>query len=179
MTEFDIRKELEEKRSKIESFDDLLAFLKDVKDNYNPCLDSLSDEDIETWYGGCPRAVAQAILATGFFFSKEMGLTGFQAHCTLLDFLFGWEFRSNKTGLRIVNWDDMLYPQSKDIFQPVIKKATWGRIQEEAKRRLAENELLPEEQKAHPEVAAHWKSIADGVVPFGYQIEEGDEKSNG
>ena len=49
--EFAVRDELREKRSSIKTFDELVEFLKDVKENYN------------SGYGEAPRAMAQASLA--------------------------------------------------------------------------------------------------------------------
>lgn len=51
MNEFEIRDKLISEREEIKSFEDLVAFLKEVRE-YN------SD------YGGAPRAIAQAALAT-------------------------------------------------------------------------------------------------------------------
>lgn len=154
MNEFEIRDELREKRKNIESFEDLTAFLKDVEENYN------------TDYGGAPRAIAQASLAVAWHLAREFGITGFQAGCTMWDFICDWSYSDNKTGMRIVDYDDMLYPQYAYKFEKIIRESTWTDIQNEAKRRLGET---PE---AHPEVRAHWQSIVDGTVPFGYKVSD-------
>ncbi len=62
--EFEVIKELQEKRKSIESFEELTAFLKDVSDNYN------------IGYGTCVRAIGQAVLATAKYFSRQFGITG-------------------------------------------------------------------------------------------------------
>lgn len=154
MNEFEIRDELREKRKNIKSFEDLTAFLKDVEENYN------------TDYGGAPRAIAQASLAVAWYLAREFGITGFQAGFVMWDFIRDWNYRHNKTGMRIVDYDDMLYPQYDYRFQKTISKSTWGVLQGEAEQRLIDT------PDAHPEVRAHWQSIVDGVVPFGYKVSD-------
>ena len=169
--ELDIREELIAKRSQIKSFDDLVAFLKDVKDNYNPDINSLSEEEQEMWYGGVVRAAAQAAIATSEFFEEEIGLTGFQHHFMVNDMMFGWGYSGCKTGLRILNWDDMLRPDGGLSVNKTISKKTWEKIQEEAKKRLEE---LNEQDKNESiiKLMNHLQSIVDGTVPFGYEVKE-------
>ena len=167
--ELDIREELIGKRSQIKSFDDLVAFLKDVKDNYNPSIDSLSDEEQDVWYGAVVRAAAQAAIATACFFSEEMGLTGFQHHFMVNDMMFGWAYPGCKTGLRILNWDDMLLPDGGSSVNKTVSKEMWEKIQKEAKHRLEE---LKEQEKNESiiKLMNHLQSIVDGTVPFGYRV---------
>lgn len=153
--EFEIRNELQEKRKNIKTFEDLTAFLKDVKENYN------------CGYGEAPRAMAQASLAVAWYLAKEFGITGFQAGFVMWDFIRDWNYSSNETGLRIVDFDDMLYPQYEHKFQKTISSYTWHSIQKEAKKRLEERGSY-----VHPDVEQHWKSIVDGVIPFGYTISD-------
>lgn len=153
MNEFDIKKELEEKRSKIEDFDGLVAFLKDVKDNYN------------TDYGVAPRAIAQASLAVAWYLAGEFGITGFQAGLTMFDFIKDWEYRSNKCGLKIIDFDNMLFPQYEHRYEKTIPDWVWEQIQKEAEARLANCE-----DYVHPAVRKHWQSIVDGKIPFGYEV---------
>lgn len=156
MNEFEIRDELREKRKNIESFEDLTAFLKDVEENYN------------TDYGGAPRAIAQASLAVAWRLANVFGITGFQAGCTMWDFVSDWSYPNNKTGMRIMDYDDMLYPQYAYRFERTIPTWVWEEMQKEARERLNDK------RSAHPDVRAHWQSIVDGVVPFGYKVS--DEK---
>lgn len=153
--EFEIRNELQEKRKNIETFEDLTEFLKDVKENYN------------CGYGEAPRAMAQASLAVAWYLAKEFGITGFQASFVMWDFIKDWQYSSNETGLRIVDFDNMLYPQYEYKFQKTISSYTWESIQKEAKKRLEERGGC-----VHPDVEKHWKSIVDGVIPFGYTISD-------
>lgn len=155
MNEFELRNELRAKRKDIKSFDDLVEFLKYVKENCN------------CGYGEAPRSIAQASLAVAWYFASEFGITGFQAGCTMWDFITDWEYSNNKCGLKIVNYDTMLYPQYDCKFQKTISKSTWEALQKRAK------ELIEQDNKfTHNDVFVHWQSIVDGQVPFGYTVAE-------
>lgn len=71
----------------------------------------------------------------------------------------------NKCGLKITNYDYMLYPQYADRFEKTIDNHTWKVLQETAKKKIEQDSEI-----ASQRVIEHWKSIADGNVPFGYQI---------
>lgn len=150
--EFVVKKELQEKRKQIENFESLIEFLKDVKENYN------------TGYGEAPRAIAQASLAVCDFLSRDFGITGFQASFVMWDFIIDGWYWNNKCGLRMVNFDDMLYPQYDYKFAKTISAEQFEKIKEQAK------ENLDKTKYAHPDVVKHWKSILDGKVPFGFTI---------
>ena len=151
--EFVVRDELREKRKNIKTFEDLVAFIKDVKENNN------------SGYGEAPRAMAQAALATAFYLSSEFGITGFQAGFVMRDFIQDWLYANNKCGLKIVDYDNMLYPQYYDKFDKYISPETFEALQKRAE------ELIEESSgHAHPAVVNHWKQIADGNVPFGYHL---------
>lgn len=154
MDEFELRDKLKEDRKNIDSFDDLVNFLRYVKDNCN------------YGYGEAPRAMAQASLAVAWYLANEFGITGFQAGCVMWDFIRDWLYPSNECGMRLIDFDNMLYPQYEDNFQKTINHETFEALQEKAKKLLADREA------AHPEVIKHWKSIVAGKVPFGYVIKE-------
>lgn len=150
--EFIIKDELIEKRKGIKTFNDLITFLKDVKDNYG------------NGYGEAPRAMAQAALAAAWYLSSEFGITGFQAGFVMWDFIQGWTKTHNECGLKLVDYDDMLYPQYDYRFEKTISSAVWESLQKQAKKNLESN------KHAADRVITHWKSIADGNVPFGYTV---------
>lgn len=77
MNEFEIRDKLKTDRKEIKSFDDLVNFLKEARE-YN--FD----------YGGAPRAIAQAALATAWWFAGDFGITHFQASFMMWDFIIDW-----------------------------------------------------------------------------------------
>lgn len=153
--EFDAVKELVEKRKDIRSIQELSSFLEDVETNYN------------TGYGTAPRAIAQASLAVAWYLADKFGITGFQAGAVMWDFIRDWCYRNNKCGLKITDYDKMLYPQYGHTFEKTISPETWDALQKEAEKALVEDC-----QYAHPDVVAHWKSIVKGVIPFGYTVSE-------
>ncbi len=120
-------------------------------------------------YGTVCHAVAACALAAAWAANNEPngGITGFQSGFVMWDFIKQWSFPHNKTGLRIVDFDNMLYPQYEYKFNKTISKDLWEKLQDEAKNLLAENGDC-----VHPMVLEHWKSIVAGVIPFGYSIIE-------
>lgn len=154
LDEFKMRDLLKEKRKEIKDLDDLIEFLKYVKENCNYN------------YGVAPRSIAQAALATAWYLSNEFGITGFQAGFVMFDFIRDWNFSNNKCGLKIIDYDDMLYPQYYDKFKNTISRETFEELQKEAEENLKNTEY------AHPNVVAHWQSIVEGKVPFGYKIKD-------
>lgn len=126
-------------------------------------------------YGTICHAIAACALAAawGTNHHEQGGITGFQASFVMWDFIKEWEYSGNKTGLKIVDYDNMLYPQYKDKFDKVISKETFKGIQKEAINRLGEYyNTLENERYVHPDVVKHWRSIVAGNVPFGYKIKE-------
>lgn len=118
-------------------------------------------------YGTIVHFIAACSLATFNALASEAGISGFQAGAVMWQIIRGIEFRNNKTGLRIINYDDMLFPQYEDKFtKRTISKKMFETMQEEAKKKLEESGT------AHENVIAHWKSIVAGQVPFGYSLEE-------
>ena len=116
-------------------------------------------------YGTACHAVAACALAAAWAAcgDKDIGLSGFQAGFVMWDFIRNWIKTGNECGLRLVDYDDMLYPQYEYKFEKVIDETTWHSIQEKAKDKLKADE-------ACDSVIAHWKKIADGIVPFGYKV---------
>ena len=151
--EFELRDLLREKRKEIKTFDDLVQFLQYVEDNCN------------YGYGEAPRSIAQAALAVAWYLASEFRITGFQAGCTMWDFIQDWFYTNNKCGMRIMDYDEMLYPQYEYKFRKTISEETFSAIQKEAAIKL-ENES----NYASPDVLQHWKSIAEGNVPFRYTV---------
>lgn len=155
MDELEMKKDLVKKREEIKSFDDLIEFLKYVKDNCN------------SGYGAAPKAIAQASLAVAWQLAGEFGINLSQAGFVMFDFIRDWAYRSNKSGLEIIDYDKMLYPQYEHNFQNIITNHTWNALQSEAKMMLEKYS-----DSVDPKLVEHWKSIADGNVPFGYSVKE-------
>lgn len=114
-------------------------------------------------YGSICRAIAAGAVGAAWAVERSPrgGITGFQASCVTWDFLEHWGHIEAPAA--IIRYDDMLYPQSAEKFN-TIGKETWEHLQAKAA------EFLAEKTAAHPNVVAHWRKIADGVVPFGYTV---------
>ena len=175
--EFEMKAELEAKRKEIKTMDELVDFLKYVEENCNydygvAPLSIAHTALATTWYmdnhdyGVAPRSIAQTALATTWYMANKMGITGFQAGFIMWDFIRGWRYQSNECGLKIVDYDDMLYPQYDYKFEKTIENSTWIALQEQAKKNLEDSDYV------HPDVIAHWESIIRGEVPFGYKVKE-------
>ena len=119
-------------------------------------------------YGTVCHAVAACGIAAAYAANKmdgaRGGLTGFQASFVMWDFIRQWQYSYNKCGLRIVDYDNMLYPQYEDKFQKTITKDVWESLQREAKKSLENSDYAAER------VVRHWQSIVNGKVPFGYRV---------
>ena len=117
-------------------------------------------------YGTVCHAVAACAVAAAWAACKEGGLTGFQAGIVMWGFIKNWTKQSNECGLKLIDYDDMLYPQYEERFEKTINKQTWRKIREKAV------ELLATSSHAHPDVVEHWRKIANWEVPFGYWVRE-------
>lgn len=110
--------------------------------------------------GACAVAAAKAADR-----SEHGGITGFQAGAIFWEFVRGWN-TFDEGPKRMVQYANMLYPQYAEKFAQTIDPATWKWLQEKAASNLVEN------PNAHENVIAHWTSIANGVIPFGYSVSD-------
>lgn len=108
-------------------------------------------------YGTCVYAMSIAATAAFNYIANKLGVTGFQASCADLDIVR--RTRRLTHGFRIVNYENLLYPQyegdltvtpAKLLKDPELRK----RIAEEARKKLEEND------EPHPNVKAHWQKLA-------------------
>lgn len=116
-------------------------------------------------YGTICHAVAAAALAAARTVDADPrsgGITGFQGGCVMWEFVRHW--LSVDGPMRLLRYENMLFPQYADDFTKTMKLETFRWLQEEAKKRLAQG-------AAHPDVVAHWQRIVDGEVPFGFMVE--------
>ena len=142
-----------------QTFDTLPEFIRHVMNDY------VHD------YGTVCHAISACAVATAWACNKMEGacggITGFQAGFVMWVFIRHWAYKNNKCGMKLLDYDNLLYPQCGYKFEKTISESVWKTVQEEAKR------LLSERDYAHPYVIEHWKSIVDGNLPFGFKI--GDE----
>lgn len=144
--------------AKKQTLETLPAFMKHVLNDY--CHD----------YGTICHAISACAIAAAWAAdgSEQGGITGFQAGFVMWDFIRQWRYSSNKSALKIIDYDDMLYPQYEYKFtNKEIPQSIWESLKKQAE------ELLREEKTyAHETVIEHWQRIIDGNVPFGYTVKE-------
>ncbi|MFH1665341.1 MAG: hypothetical protein ABIA77_04245 [Candidatus Omnitrophota bacterium] len=139
-----------EAKSKGMSFETLPEFLKKLCENYT--------HD----YGTICHALTAGAIATMWAMNKtdQGGITGFQASCIMWELIKNW--MSYEGPMKLLQYDEMLYPQNEEKFKTSISPETWERIKEKAREGLANP------QCGSPKVREHWQSILRGVIPFGY-----------
>ena len=150
-------KEIWFKEAKEQTIATLPTFIDHVMNDY--------DHDYET----IVHAISACALAAAWAANKheQAGITGFQAGFVMWNFIKEWMYDDNRTGLKIVDYDKMLYPQYENEFDKVIPNSVFESLQEAAQTNLNEVE---QGREAHPEVIKHWKRIVAGNVPFDYKI---------
>ena len=128
-------------------------------------------DDYEHDYGTlCHAIAAGAIAAASAMDNHENGgISGFQAGAVMWGFINHWMFPFNKTGLQLVDYDNMLYPQYEHRFEKHISSSTWHKIQD-----VAAQNLNGDLECVNSEVIEHWKSIVEGNIPFGYTVSDED-----
>ena len=67
--------------------------------------------------------------------------------------------------MRLVKYDDLLYPQHERSFTAISKETR------DYVRQKAEENLGADITHVAPRVVEHWRSIARGAVPFGLRVE--------
>lgn len=155
MNEFEARDYIHNKGANVDSVEDLSAIISEVENDFN--YD----------YGVAPRAIGAVTSCVADYLCNKMGLTGFQAGFVMWDFIRLFMKKNNKCGMRLIDYDNMLYPQYEDSFQKKISKDVWESIVKAAKENLDNDTKYASEG-----VINHWKSIVDGNVPFGYVVED-------
>lgn len=150
MTEQEYKEMIYKKAEAVKTETDLSALLKEITEYKH---------DYGTIVYGVMAAMTGAFKVVND--SPNGGITGFQASC------LGWEcirkFMMVEGPLRIMDFNNMLYPQYQDSFEKVMPIDTWEKLKEKAQERLKE------EIHANTKVKAHWQSIADGKIPFGWE----------
>ena len=152
------------KKAEKQTFRMLPKFIEEIQEHDAINWDKTASD---TCYEMACHATAAIALGAAWAAAEAFGITNFQASHAMWDFIREWQYSDNKTGLKIIDFDNMLYPQYDYRFDKTISTKTWRAIQAEAKRRLEEH---PE---ACFEVVMHWQRIANGEVPFGYSVSDG------
>ena len=104
----------------------LPVFLKEITESYQHDYGTICHA----------TAIAAIAAANAVNHSSAGGITGFQAGAVMWGFIKEWNYCGNKTGLRLFDYDDFLYPQYADKFQKVIPKKVWDSIRKEAQSNI-------------------------------------------
>lgn len=147
-------------------------WFEDAKKQTIGTLETFIDHVINGYehdYGTICHAVAACAIAAAWAANDQPsgGITGFQASFVMWDFIKQWSYPNAKTGMRLLNFDDMLYPQYSDKFSKTISRNVWESLQKEAQKRLSEDK-----EHAADSVVSHWQSIVNGKVPFAYTVKD-------
>lgn len=134
---------------------DLESFIKSLTEDY------IHD------YGTICHAMSIGSIATMWAMdhTENGGITGFQAGCIMWENIKNWMTEYKDVPLKLVNYRDMLYPQYERKYQKVLSDDTFEWLKAEAIKKLEDKSF------AHPDVIAHWETIAAGNVPFGYVLQ--------
>lgn len=108
-------------------------------------------------YGTAVYAMSCASVATFYYMSSKLGVTGFQASMAELDILK--RTRDMKNGFMILDYHNLLYPQylNEEHFP------SFNKLLNDNKDMLKKEaiNLLEKNPKAHPSVLNHWKYLAE------------------
>ena len=153
--EFNLIKQEWYDEARVMKVEDLEKFVKHLTEDY------IHD------YGTICHAMSIASIAAMWAVNhtKSGGITGFQASCVMWENIKNWMTEYRDVPLRLVNYKDMLYPQYESKYQKILSDENFEWLQKEAVKNLADTDI------AHPDVIAHWQTIADGMVPFGYVLQ--------
>lgn len=124
-------------------------------------------EDYRHDYGTYVHAAAAAAIGAVAAFDHHPdsgGMTGFQAGC------LGWEmireYMSIRGPARLLEYENLIFPQYDYKFEKTITAETWAEIQKKARQMIAENRTV------HPDVLRRWESIVAGELPNGFALEQ-------
>lgn len=117
-------------------------------------------------YGAKIHAAAACTIAMFIACDDIFSFSSFQYGAAVMQILYKLNYPCNETGIRVIDYDNMLYPQHENKFRS-IRQNTWELLRKRADELIAERQLT-----ADPSVLNHWKSISLGIVPFGYYISD-------
>jgi hypothetical protein len=132
---------------------DLTSYIEEVKEKYN------------TSYNDAVYGPALAAIAAFNYTASQMGLSGFQASYS--EMLFLEKLRNIKHGFKILNFDNLLYPQYLHDFDLSAETLIRKNLDELKK---AAKEELNSSPNAAQEVRDHWTYITE--IPDSERIED-------
>jgi hypothetical protein len=119
---------------------------------------SMSDTEKENSYDKAAQDTFELLRDCLDYAGHELGLSRFQAGWASLHFLF--ESRGMKLGGRIIDYNDLLYPQ----YENKLNGLNWKQLICDNRDNLVveANKLIKSASNSvHPSVLQHWKDVAD------------------
>ena len=142
------------KAKEVRTPEQLVAFMRQVMDGY------IHD------YGTVCKAIAACALAASWCANRMEGgaggITGFQSGAVFWEYARRWQGIDGPA--RLMRYSEMLFPQHEVDFARTITPLTADWLRAEA------GKLLAEGGPSHPEVVAHWKKIAEGNLPWSFEV---------
>lgn len=130
-------------------------------EQFEELYDYLFNGTICHTYDSAAHATSALAVAGGHLGAFTEGITGFQASFVKFDFIRQWDNIGKSVGLKVINYDDLLYPQYVNKFPlKVIKKDIWLALQRACKERLETDGRC-----ACYKVRQYWGDICSGVIP--------------
>lgn len=132
--EMGIHKEWYEKAENM-TMDNLPEFLRHILEDYR--------HDYGTICHALSAGSLTAIHAMNRAPGARGGITGFQAGCVMWEFIRNFKYKNNKCGLKLLDMDNLLYPQYADKFHAISRNA-WEAVRKEAAERIKQSEAAHE-----------------------------------
>lgn len=98
--------------------------------------------DYQHDYGTICHALAAGATAAAWAMNSapQGGITGFQGGAVMWQFIREWNYSSNQSGLSIVDYDKLIYPQYADKFEKTISPEIWAKVQELAQKSISDHQ---------------------------------------
>lgn len=146
-------------KTEIHSVDDLAKFANELVEH------AKSLKDGADFYNDTSSIASSLSLAATSMCSYLFGMTLFQMGYVLWTIIDKMFLDEHDVGMRLVNFNNMLYPQYEYRFEKTIDSETWNSIQKKAAELIENGDIVGGVRK-------HLQSIVDGKVPFGYKVED-------
>jgi hypothetical protein len=126
--------------------------------------------EFEHDYGSICVAIAAAGVGAMYALNKEPqgGITGFQSGAIFWELRSAWLHKDSPA--KILDYEQMLYPQHGSSFNKVISPDTWKWLREQAREKLKKDRNG--EADLADSVRHHMRQIALGNPPFGFRVED-------
>lgn len=116
-------------------------------------------------YGTIVHAMVAGLIATFWAMDREdqIGITGFQASFVMWGFIRNEFYCHNQTGLQLLDFDNLLYPQNIHKVLPNVSSQLKERLKEIASEKIENKKEDMQNGLIAPEVWEHWEKLASGA----------------